>query len=234
MKNDVSECLDIIRKQNPEKFVPEEKIFCNIHRGERIFIGTGCAEPQYLVNALIKYVESHPKAFFDAEVFHVWTLGVAPYVNEKFKRNFRHNSFFIGNNTRDAINRGLADYSPVFLSVVPDLLRRKLVPIDVVLIQTSPPDRHGYMSLGVSVDIVKAAIENSSLVITQVNSEMPRVHGDAYVHVDDVDFIVYKDEPILEYSHETDSEIVQRIGKYVSKLVLNGDTIQVGYGSIPN
>src|SRR3972149_4315096 len=145
-------------------------IFSHIHRGDRIFIGTGCGEPQYLVRALIRYVEARPTAFYDAEVFQVWTLGLAPYAEERFKSNFRHNSFFISNNTRAAVNQGVADYTPIFLSKVPDLMRRGLVPIDVALIQTSPPDHHGYMSLGVSVDIVKAAAERASWALAQVNS----------------------------------------------------------------
>jgi acyl-CoA hydrolase/GNAT superfamily N-acetyltransferase len=222
------------RKLYPEKFGPEDSIFRHIHRGNRIFIGTGCGEPQYLVRALIRYVESHPTAFFDAEVFHVWTLGIAPYTDERFKRNFRHNSFFIAKNTREAVNKGLADYTPIFLSNVPDLFERGLVPIDVALIQTSLPDDHGYMSLGVSVDIVKAATEKAALVIAQVNASMPRVHGDGFIHVKDVNFMIPYDEPILEYVSEADSEIAQQIGKYVSRLVRDGETIQVGYGSIPN
>ena len=226
--------LDELKKVYPEKFASENKIFNHIHRGDRIFIGTGCGEPQYLVSALINYVESHPKAFFDAEVLHVWTLGVAPYTDEKFKHTFRHNSFFIGHNTRDAVNKGIADYTPIFLSEVCDLLYRRFVPVDVALIQTSPPDNHGYMSLGVSVDIVKAATEKTSLVIAQVNLNMPRVHGDGFIHISDVDFIIPYDEPILEYDTGADNEIAQRIGKYVSRLILDGDTIQVGYGSIPN
>ena len=104
MSSTGTDCLATLKQQYSEKFATEEQIFSNIHRGDRIFIGTGCGEPQYLVNALIKYVEAHPKAFFDTEVFHVWTLGVAPYADKKFKQNFRHNSFFIGSNTRDAIN----------------------------------------------------------------------------------------------------------------------------------
>lgn len=222
------------KKIYPDKFVPEERVFSNIHRGNRIFIGTACGEPQYLVRSLIKYVESHPKAFFDTEVFHVWTLGVAPYTDEKFKSNFRHNSFFIGNNTREAVNKGIADYSPIFLSQVPELFDRKLVPVDVAMVQTSPPDDHGYMSLGISVDIAQAAVKNASVVITQVNSHMPRVHGDSFVHIDDVDFIIPHDEPLLEYETEVPGEIGQRIGKYVAQIIKDGDTIQVGYGSIPN
>ena len=228
------ERLDAWRKIFPDKFTSEERIFGHIHRGNRIFIGTGCGEPQYLVRALIRYVESHPTAIFDAEVFHVWTLGLAPYADEKFKRNFRHNSFFIANNTRAAVNQGLADYTPIFLSNVPDLFHRGLVPIDVALIQTSPPDEHGYMSLGVSVDIVKAAAEKASLVIAQVNATMPRVHGDGFIHIEDVDFLLPYDEPILEFVSEPDSATAQEIGKYISRLIQDGETLQVGYGSIPN
>jgi acyl-CoA hydrolase/ribosomal protein S18 acetylase RimI-like enzyme len=228
------ESIDTSKIKFPEKFVSEERIFSHIHRGNRIFVGTGCGEPQYLVRALIRYVESHPTAIFDAEVFHVWTLGIAPYADEKFKRNFRHNSFFIAKNTREAVNQGLADYTPIFLSNVPDLFYGGLVPIDVALIQTSPPDGHGYMSLGVSVDIVKAAAEKASLVIVQLNAHMPRVHGDGFIHIEDVNFIIPFDEPILEYGSEADSVIAQQIGKYVSRLIRDGDTIQVGYGSIPN
>jgi acyl-CoA hydrolase/GNAT superfamily N-acetyltransferase len=218
----------------PDKFVSEDRVFHNIHRGDRIFIGTACGEPQYLVRALINYVESHPKGFFDAEVFHVWTLGVAPYTDEKFKSNFRHNSFFIGDNTRNAINKGLADYSPLFLSQIPELFHRRLVPIDVAIIQTSPPDNNGYMSLGVSVDVTKAAVENASLVIIQANPNMPRVHGDTFLHIRDVGFVVPHEEALLEYEDKVSDEIAQLIGKYVARIVEDGDTIQVGYGSIPN
>ncbi len=226
--------IEEMKRLYPEKFASEDKIFSHIHRGDRIFIGTACGEPQYLVQALIQYVSSHPKAFFDAEVFHVMTLGVAPYTDEKFQHNFRHNSFFIGKNTRGPVNEGLADYTPVSLSEVPALFRRKLVPLDVALVQTSPPDIHGYMSLGISVDIAKAAVENASRVIVQVNANMPRVHGDTFVNIKDVDFIIPHDEPLLEYKEEVSSEISQGIGKYVSRIVEDGDTIQVGYGNIPN
>jgi len=229
-----SKSPDEIKAMYPGKVASENEIFGNIHRGDRIFIGTGCGEPQYVVSALVKYVESHPKAFFDAEIFHVWTLGVAPYTDEKFKYNFRHDSFFVGHNTREAVNEGAADYTPIFLSQVPDLFYSGMVPVDVALIQTSPPDDHGYMSLGVSVDIVKAAVEKASLVITQVNSYMPRVHGDGFIHIDDTDYVVPYDEPILEYEAPADTDIAPKIGEYVSRLIEDGDTIQVGYGSIPN
>ncbi|RJR42196.1 MAG: GNAT family N-acetyltransferase [Desulfobacteraceae bacterium] len=226
--------LNSLREKYPDKFLSEDKIFTHIHRGDRIFIGTGCGEPQYLLGALIEYVSSHPKAVLDAEVFHVWTLGVAPYADEKFQDNFRHNSFFIGRNTRDPVNSGLADYTPVALSAVPDLFRRGVVPVDVALVQVSPPDKNGYLSLGISVDITKAAVESASTVIAQVNPRMPRVHGETFVHAEEVDFFIEKEEPLLEYGTTISDEIAQRIGSYVARIVQDGDTIQAGYGSIPN
>jgi acyl-CoA hydrolase/GNAT superfamily N-acetyltransferase len=228
--------LDEVKKTFPEKFATEQEIFSHIHRGDRIFISSACGEPQYLVNALVKYVESYPKAIFDAEVVQIWTLGLAPYAEERFKYNFRHNSFFIAGSTRAAVNQGLADYTPIFLSEVPALFTSKQVPIDVALIQTSPPDKHGFMSLGISVDIVKAATEQASLVIAQVNSRMPRTHGDGFIHIDKVNYLVAHDEPILEFSYPEDHHagINEDIGQYVSRLVQDGDTIQVGYGSVPN
>jgi acyl-CoA hydrolase/GNAT superfamily N-acetyltransferase len=226
--------LAAIRQEWPDKFVSDAAVFGRIHRGDRIFIGTACGEPQYLVRALVDYVDSHPKAFFDTELMHVWTLGVAPYTDSKFRSNFRYNAFFIGMNARQAVNEGLADYTPVFLSQVPALFRRGLVPVDVALIQTSVPDNHGTMSLGVSVDIVKQAVESADVVVAQVNRSMPRTHGDGFVHVRDVDYLVVHDEPLLEYAPETDSEVAQRIGRHVASLVEDGDTIQVGYGAMPN
>jgi acyl-CoA hydrolase/GNAT superfamily N-acetyltransferase len=222
------------REKYPGKFAPLERIFSQIHRGDRIFIGTACSEPQYLVRALIDYVTAHPKAIFDAEVYHVWTLGVAPYTDVKFKQNFRHNSFFVGDNTRDAVNQGLADYSPVFLSQVPGLFRDKLVQVDVALIQVSPPDSHGFVSLGISVDITKAAVQAAEVVVAQMNAHMPRVHGDTFLHLETLDFIVPHDEPLLEYRATVPGEIARRVGSYVATIVRDGDTIQVGYGSLPN
>lgn len=226
--------LEEWRAKYPEKFTPEEAAFQRIHRGDTIFIGSACAEPQYLVQELIRFVQSHPKAFFDSEVLGIRTLGVAPYATEKFKENFRHNSFFIGDSTRKAINTGAADYTPIFLSEVPDLFYRGLDRIDIALIQTSLPDRHGYMSLGVSVDMVMAAVEMAGCVIAQVNESMPRVHGNAFIHIGQVDHIIPHNEPLLEFCPELDMAVAQPIGKYVARLIEDGDTIQVGLGSIPN
>ena len=226
--------LRVWRERYPDKFQTEEWIFSQIHRGSKIFVGTACGEPQYLVQALTKYVESHPKHLVDAEVFQVWTLGVASYAEPRFKSNFRANSFFIGDNTRGAVNTGVADYTPVFLSQVPRLFHRGLVEVDVALIQVTPPDEHGFVSLGVSVDIVKAATEEARLIIAQINPQMPRVHGDGFIHIDRLDYIVVHDEPLLEYRPEAEEQVMTDIGRYVARLVQDGDTIQVGYGATPN
>ncbi len=226
--------LERFRAEYPGKFVPPDVAFSCIHRGDRIFIGTGCGQPQYLVDAMVEFVKTNPKAFFDAEVVHVWTLGLTPYLREEVKRNFRLDSFFIGSPTRAAVNQGEADYTAVFLSQVPQLFRLGVAPIDVALVQTSLPDEHGYVSLGVSVDIVRAAVDSARTVICQVNCRMPRTHGDSFIHLRDVEFILPHDEPLLEYATAVPDEIADRIGRYVARLVLDGATIQVGYGRIPD
>ncbi|MCX8118340.1 MAG: GNAT family N-acetyltransferase [Desulfobacterota bacterium] len=226
--------LEKWKEKFPQKFLAEEFIFGHIHRGDRIFIGTGCGEPQHLVKALSQYVQKHPKSLTDAELLQVWTMGINPHADEIWKDVFRHNSFFISDPIREAVNQGAADYTPVFLSQVPSLFYRGLVPIDVALIQTSPPDDHGFMNLGVSVDIVKAAAEKARLVVAQVNPRMPRVHGDGFIHIEEVDFILPHEEPILEFVPEADTAIADQIGKYVARLIRDGDTIQIGYGAIPN
>jgi len=226
--------IEEIKHKYADKFAPEDEIFSHIHRGDRIFISTACAEPQYTVQALMRYVEEHPKAFAEAEVMHIWTLGVAPYADAKYTYNFRHNSFFVGDNTRDSVNKGIADYTPIFLSQIPRLIQSKRIPIDVAIIQTSPPDKNGFLSLGISVDICRAAIDNAKIIIAQMNHYMPRVHGDTFIHIEDIDFLIHYDEPLLEYSPEIPGEVANQIGKYVSQIINDGDTIQIGYGSTPN
>lgn len=230
----MEEKIKKLKESYPEKFVSEARIFRHIRRGDRIFISTGCAQPQYLIQAMVNYVKSKPKAIVDTEVLHMWSLGVAPYADEQFKRNFRHNSFYISDSTRDAVNVGLADYTPIFLSQAPDLFQSGLIHLDVALIQTSLPDEHGYVNLGISVDITKAAVESANLVIAQINANMPRVHGEGFIHLKDINFIIHHDEPILEFSQTVDDEVILRIGKYVSHLIRDGDTLQVGEGSTTN
>ena len=226
---------DAVRRRWPEKFRDQERfIFQSIRPGDRIFIGTGCGEPQHLVASLLDYVKTNPKAFLDGELINIVTLGVAPYTDEKFKDNFRLNSFFIGDCTRSAVNQAGADYTPVFLSALPDLIRSKRITLDVALIQTTLPDEDGNMNLGVSVDIVRDAVLAASLVIAQPNASMPTVEGDGWIGMDDVDFLMPKDEPLLEFIESVPGEIARKIGQFVARIVEDGSTIQVGYGSIPD
>ncbi len=226
--------LNTYLEKNPKKFPSLQKVFSHIRAGDRIFIGTGCGEPQYLVQSLVDYVERKPDACFDTELMQVWKLGFTPYAQEKYTNNFRHNSFFIGESIRDEVNKGMADYTPVFLSAVPKLFDRRIITIDVALVQVSLPDAHGYFSLGVSVDIVKAAVKHARTVIAQVNAYMPRIYGNAFIHMDNIDFLIVHDEPLLEYNdHGQVCDVVKRsIGNNTAQLIEDGDTIQIGYGSI--
>jgi len=222
------------RKKHPEKFVSRDEIFSRLHPGARIFVGTACGEPQYLVKGLVEFIQAHPRAVFDAELIQVWSLGVTPYADEKFRDNYRLNSFFIGESSREAVNSARADYTPIFLSVLPDLFRRQMIPIDMALVQTSLPDEAGRVSLGISVDIVRSAAEAARTVVAQPNSRMPFIHGDGVVDLADLDFVVPWDEPLLEYQVDPPGEIAQRIGGHVARIVEDGATLQVGYGSLPN
>ncbi len=198
--------------------------------GQRVFIGTGCGEPLELVRALTRNSSRLP----DTEIVHLLTFGEAPYAHEDLAKSFRVNSFFIAENVRDVIQEGLGDYTPVFLSEIPRLFRSGQLPLDVALIQVTPPDEAGMVSLGVSVDIVKSAAENASLVIAQVNPSMPRTLGDSQLHVFHLDVLVPIDEPILETSYAEVTAETRRIAEYVSALVEDGSTLELGIGGIPH
>lgn len=200
-----------------------------IRPGQRIFIGTGVAEPLELVSALTKRAYELP----DTEILHLLTFGEAPYAHREMAQYFRVNSFFIAENVRDIIQEGLGDYTPVFLSDIPRLFNSGQLPLDVALIHVSPPDVNGVCSLGVSVDIVKTAAENSSLVIAQVNPNMPRTHGDSQIHVYDIDVLVPTDAGILEVPPAEVTDTTRQIAEYVAGLVEDGCTLEFGIGRIP-
>lgn len=200
-----------------------------IKSGNSIFIGTGCGQPQHLVDALVK----HSSHIYEAHIVHLLTMGAAPYADEKFREKFKMNSFFIADNVRDALSRGIGDYTPIFLSDIPLEFETGRIPIDIALISISPPDANGLCSLGVSVDIVKSAVANARYTIAQVNRRMPRTFGDSFIHVNAIEMLVPFDEDIIEIPIPEPDETLCRIGQNIARLVEDGSTIECGIGRIP-
>jgi acyl-CoA hydrolase len=171
---------------------------------------------------------------YDVELTSIGLHGEAMFNNPELKSSFRLNSLFVSNNVRDMVNDGRGDYIPVFLSEIPNLFKRNILPLDVALVQVCPPDKHGYCSLGVSVDVVATAVKCAKHVIAQVNPRMPRTHGDSMIHMRDFDAMVYFEQELPEVvSDKSISEISQRIGELCASLVEDGATIQTGIGAIP-
>jgi acyl-CoA hydrolase/RimJ/RimL family protein N-acetyltransferase len=198
--------------------------------GRTILISSGAAEPVGLAEALGRQA-AH---FTDNTVVHLMTLGPAPYAQPELAANFRHNAFFIGANTRKAVHEGRADYTPVFLSQIPKLIRSRRMPVDVALIQCTPPDRFGYVNIGVSVDIMPAAIAAARMVIAEINPNVPRVHGAGFVKMDRIDLWTWNDVPLIEHTTEAPSEVEMEIGRNVATLIEDGSTLQAGIGVIPD
>ncbi len=219
-----------LEKVYQDRLCDVDVAFKKIKPGSRIFIATACAEPQYLVKNLSRF----PKNIADTEILHLISLNVSPYTDSKFRDMFRLNTFFIGRAARDSVARGEADYTPIFLSEIPKIIKTGRLRIDVAMVQVTPPDGFGNCSLGVSVETVKAAVEQATYVIAQVNPQFPRTMGDSFVSIEHLDAIVEYEEPVLEYISEEPDEVADRIGFYVSRLVPNGSTIQAGIGKIPN
>jgi acyl-CoA hydrolase/RimJ/RimL family protein N-acetyltransferase len=200
-----------------------------IRSGDSIFIGTGCGQPQHLVHTLV----DRSAELYDAHIVHLLTMGAAPYAEERFRTKFKMNSFFIADNVRGALEKGIGDYTPIFLSEIPQEFESGRIPIDVALISVAPPDANGLCSLGVSVDIVQSAASNARYVIAQVNEKMPRTLGSSYIHVNNIDALVPFDEPVIPIEIVEPDETLQRIGQNIAKLVEDGSTIECGIGSIP-
>lgn len=197
--------------------------------GQRVFIGTGCAEPEELVQALINRAHE----LVDIEIIHLLTKGDASYVAKEYADCFRVNSFFIGQNVRDQIQQGQGDYTPVLLSDIPRLFNSGQIPIDVALIQVSPPDQRGRVSLGISVDIVKSAAENASCVIALVNEQMPYTFGDSMLDIHDLDILVPTNTPLLERASKPPHPATDTIAQHIAALIEDGDCLQFGMGRIP-
>ncbi len=204
-----------------------------IRSGTRVFLSPGCGEPQHLLEELVR-LGGEGGRLNDVEIVHMLTVGSAPHAQKRYDRRFRHNSLFVGPGVRSAVFEGLADYTPIFLSEIPALFRSGRMPLDVALIQVTPPDRYGFCSLGVSVEAVKAAIEVADLVIAQANPHMPRTLGDSFVHIEDLDIIVEYEEPILEVQPPEPDDVARAIAAQAVRLIENGSTIQAGIGAVPN
>lgn len=218
-------------KQNcPQKVATAEDAIGKIKRGSRLFIGTGCGEPQFLIHELMR----NP-AVSDIMIYQMLSSTLSQYVDKpEFHLRFSLKAFFVSQSMRKAAFEGKIDYVPAYLSQIPKLFSSQRIGLDVALIQVSPPDRYGYCSLGVSVDVTRSGAENARFVIAQVNPQMPRTWGDSFMHVDDFHQIVVKDEPLVDsLPTVTDEEVARRIALYVSELVEDGATLQIGFGQIP-
>lgn len=202
---------------------PEQAVSA-IQSGNRVFIHSVAQTPHTLINAMVAQADR----LRDVEVCHIHTEGPLPYLEKKYQESFRPNSFFIGANMRKQLNQGIGDYVPVFLSEVPLLFRRKILPVDVALIQVSPPDAHGYCSLGPSVDVSLAAIQSAKYVVAQINPRVPRTHGDGLIPASMLHAAIEVDEPIYEVLPGEISAEDRKIGQYVASLVEDGATLQLG------
>ncbi len=209
--------------------VSAEEAVSVIKSGARVFVHSVAAAPRRLIEAMT----ARAGELRVVEIVSLHTEGPAPYAAPEMAKSFRVNALFVGANVRRAVEEGRADYLPVFLSEVPSLFRSGILPLDVALVHVSPPDRHGFCSLGVSVDVSKAAVQTARTVVAQVNPRMPRSHGDGLIHVDSIDYMVEVDDPIHELPAQELSDVERAIGRHCAELVDDGACLQIGIGAIP-
>ena len=202
----------------------------NIESGDSVYIGGGAGAPAVLVDGLIERAPDLRKV----QLIHILTFIDAPYVDQKYEGSFRSNSLFIGGNVRRAVQEGRADFTPIFLSEIPGLFQRKILPVDVALIALSPPDEHGFCSFGVEVGTTKPAAESARIIIAEVNRQMPRTLGDSFIHVSRLTHVVEVDHPLPEAPQGGSSPQQMRIGEHIAEMIPDGATLQMGIGSIPD
>jgi acyl-CoA hydrolase/GNAT superfamily N-acetyltransferase len=219
------------REKWREKEISVENAIKKIIPGNRVFIDSGCSEPQSLTKELMKQSER----LVDTEIIHFLTIGPEKYFpKDKREDAFRHNALFIGDTLREEVNSGQADYTPIHVSEIPKLIKSGRRYIDVALIQVSPPDQYGFCSLGINVDIAKPIAQTAYLTIAEINPQMPRTLGSSFIHLKEIDNFIYHDHPLLEFKFDEPSEIVERLGRNLSNLVQNRSTIHIGFGDLPN
>lgn len=209
-------------------FTPAQAVQ-QIKSGQRVVVAHACGEPSIILDALV----ANAAQYENVEIIHMVAMGKAAYCQPQYDKNFHHNAFFLGGSTRAAAAEGRVDFTPVYFSEIPSLLREDLRP-NMTLLQCSPPDAHGYVSLGVSVDYTKPAAEASDLVIAQVNQNMPRTLGDSFLHVTQIGCLVEADTPVIELAPPKIGDVERAIGENVASLVRDGDTLQLGIGAIPD
>jgi len=212
------------------KIATAEEAVRAILPGRRILISSGAGEPGRLVEALV----SHATQLRGNEIVHLMTLGAAPYVAPGLEERFRHMAFFIGSNVRSAVQEGRADFLPVFLSEIPQLITSGRLGVHAALIQVSLPDQHGFVSLGVSVDIVRGAVDTADIILAEVNPQMPRTLGDSFLHVDRIAHLIPVDDPLPELKPEPLDDVCRQIGHHAAQLIHDGATLQMGIGRIPD
>ncbi len=208
---------------------PEEALLC-VRSGMRVYIQPGCAEPETLVEALMRRAPDVE----DVEIVHMMTMGAAPYVAREMAGHFRHNAMFIGSNVREAINEGRADYTPIYLSEIEGLFESGEMPIDVALLTLSPPDPHGFCSFGVGVDTSLTAAKCARYVVAQINDQMPRTFGDSFIHVSELDAVVNSSRPLCAMKQPQITDMHVAIARNVASLIEDGAVLQTGIGGIPD
>jgi len=213
-----------------KRFVTAAEAVSVVKSGDRVFMHGMAAFPQRLADALVERADE----LRDVEIVHLHTEGDAKYADPKFRDSFFVNNLFIGANTRAAVDEGRADYIPVFLSEIPHMFRHGVLPLDVAFVHVSPPDAHGYCSMGVSVDCSLAAVQTAKKVIAQVNPHMPRTHGDGNIHYSKFDKMVEVNEELPAHVQGAPNEVESEIGRRIAELVEDGATLQMGIGGVPN
>ncbi|MFM2136270.1 MAG: hypothetical protein RL021_1670, partial [Bacteroidota bacterium] len=212
-------------------YVSPETVVSLIGSGERVFIHGSAATPTTLVRALA----ARAPELTAVEIVSISVFGDFPLAAPGMEPHFRINSLFVSEPIRQAVREGRADYVPVFLSEIPELFRNRVLPIDTAIVHVSPPDAHGYCSLGVSVDIARSAVNEARKVIAQVNPNMPRTAGDGMIHIDEFDAVVRVEDPLHEAApHAGITDVERRIGNHIAELIEDGSTLQTGIGSIPD
>ncbi|MBI5499111.1 MAG: GNAT family N-acetyltransferase [Deltaproteobacteria bacterium] len=221
---------DRARETFESRLTSAEAALAAVRPGDHVFVGTACATPRTLVRAL----ENLDRPLDDVQLVHFLTTGAVESGPDGPQTRFGHTVFFVGSDSRELVRQGRADYVPVSLARVPSLIESGRIKIDVALIQVSPPDEHGFVSLGVSVDVVHAAVRRARTVIAEVNPRMPRTLGDSFVAVERIASFVPVDHPVIEYVHEPADAVAERIARYVARIIDDGSTLQIGLGRIPN